>query len=284
MKQKKKYGPISSLRHDPYYFEYLTSRHFDHNNADQYEVVFKRSTPLSMEGVDFTMLGPIKLDKCNFAGGLSFVRSHNGEAYVCGLNCVRPKQNIVLVNLQNLEVEKTIESKEGREQIYPLGQGKMGIYQYHHPLIIVSVPNMEKIRTIDVPNLSLQVRHFWNQFDVLYALSHEGVLINLENGESTKIPGLNARAMYSPTLMGADQDYVMWVSWPEGNLMMMDRNTKIVKTVLVGSWKQKQYYDVLFSGTYVVWHNINHSNMHIVKATYKPKQNSFFDLFTKKKT
>jgi hypothetical protein len=48
-----------------------------------------------------------------------------------------------------------------------------------------------------------------------------------------------------------DRKYVMWARWPSGNVMMMNIETKEVKCIFKCKWAEKEYYDILWPGSWL---------------------------------
>lgn len=259
---EKKYGKVSSVRHDPPNFRYLCFRHF--GTEGQYETVFECTTGLLAPEVEFKFLGPLKIAdprKMNFHTGVYFCSDSNGNPYAIGKGeecCIFDLRSLELVN------QKTFPSSI---HVSPVGH-ELACSTYGSGVTLYSVPGLEETRS--VPEGSYISRQSKASFDgQLFVLnSNTGLVANISTGETLcVIPGVDERDMYPPVLLGVDRKYVMWCRWPSGDVMMLNIETNETKRILKCKWTEREYYDIIFTGNWIVWRNINRTTYHIASST-----------------
>jgi hypothetical protein len=257
---EKEYGPISSVRHDPPNFRYLCFRHY--GSSGQYETIVECTTGLLAPKVEFKFLGRLIMDprKMNFHTGVYFCSDSAGNHYAVGKGeecCIFDLRTMELVN--NMTVSSSV-------HVSPVGH-ELAFSTYGPGVTLHSIPGLEQTRS--VPDGSYISRQSKTEFDgQLFTLSsRSGLLANISTGETLcKIPGINESDMYSPTLLGVDSKYVMWCRWPSGDVMMMNIETKETRCVFECKWADKEHYDILFTGSWIAWRNINRPTYHIASS------------------
>jgi hypothetical protein len=266
----KKYGKITSYRHDPAGdYLYFTTRHFTPDGA-QHEVVYRRTSAIDFEtDVQYECLGRLELDdkRTNFPAGVDF--AHVGEEhYLLGENY----GTFVVVDLKTLKPMPGVPDFSAYGN-YPrtvvVGsmlflQQTSGKRKEEMPTCFYSIPDFRVVHEV---GSKVQLYHPLQLYDDhVYNLEHGRVRDVTAEKEILCVEKLDP-AKYIPypsELLAVDHEHVLWCHFPTGDMFVVNRKSGNSKKIVSGTWKPKKCYNTMFAGGAIIWYDINKYDFHII--------------------